>query len=59
MLFAGVPIDQVPLLPGHASVKITEKSYAPFEKARQIQLQDRVRNAWPVGRDGRPHSFWV
>jgi integrase/recombinase XerD len=46
MLLAGVPIDQVSLLLGHASVKITEKSYAPFVKARQIQLQESVRNAW-------------
>ena len=49
MLLAGVPIDQVSLLLGHASVKITEKSYAPFVKARQIQLQDSVRSAWQVG----------
>jgi integrase len=35
MLLAGVPLDQVSLLLGHASVKITEKSYAPFVKARQ------------------------
>ncbi|HUA97362.1 MAG TPA: tyrosine-type recombinase/integrase [Terracidiphilus sp.] len=46
MLLAGVPIDQVSLLLGHASVKITEKSYAPFVKARQLQLQESVRNAW-------------
>ncbi len=45
-LLAGVPIDQVSLLLGHASVKITEKSYAPFVKARQLQLQESVRNAW-------------
>lgn len=49
MLLAGVPIDQVSLLLGHASVKITEKSYSPFVKARQIQLQDSVRSAWEVG----------
>jgi integrase/recombinase XerD len=49
MLLAGVPIDQVSLLLGHASVKITEKSYSPFVKARQIQLQDSVRSAWLVG----------
>ena len=46
MLLAGVPIDQVSLLLGHASVKITAKSYAPFVKARQLQLQESVRNAW-------------
>jgi len=49
MLLAGVPIDQVSLLLGHASVKITEKSYAPFVKARQVQLQESVRNAWKLG----------
>ena len=49
MLLAGVPIDQVSLLLGHSSVKITEKCYAPFVKARQIQLQESVRNAWKVG----------
>ena len=49
MLLAGVPIDQVSLLLGHTSVKITEKSYAPFVKARQVQLQDSVRNSWHVG----------
>ena len=49
MLLAGVPIDQVSLLLGHASVKITEKSYSPFVKARQVQLQKSVRNAWKLG----------
>ena len=49
MLLAGVPIDQVSILLGHASVKVTEKSYAPFVKARQIQLQESVRNSWLVG----------
>jgi integrase len=54
MLLAGVPIDQVSLLLGHASVKIAEKSYAPFVKARQIQLQESVRNAWLVGQSPEP-----
>jgi integrase len=48
MLLAGVPIDQVSILLGHASVKITEKHYSPWVKARQLQLQHSVRNAWPV-----------
>lgn len=54
MLLAGVPIDQVSLLLGHASVKITEKSYAPFVKARQVQLQESVRNAWKAGSGNGP-----
>lgn len=46
LLLAGVPMDQVSLLLGHTSVRITERSYAPFVKARQLQLQESVRNAW-------------
>lgn len=30
LLLAGVPLDQVALLLGHSSTKITEKHYAPF-----------------------------
>jgi integrase/recombinase XerD len=46
MLLAGVPIDQVSMLLGHASVRITEKHYSPWVKARQEQLASSVRNAW-------------
>ncbi len=46
LLLAGVPIDQVSLLLGHSSVKITEKHYAPFVKARQQQLESYARMAW-------------
>lgn len=46
MLLAGVPIDQVSILLGHSSVKITEKHYSPWVKARQDQLANSVRNAW-------------
>jgi integrase/recombinase XerD len=42
LLLAGVPIDQVSVLLGHSSVKITEKSYAPWVKARQEQLEAAV-----------------
>jgi integrase/recombinase XerD len=48
MLLAGVPIDQVSTLLGHSSVKVTERHYAPFVKARQMQLQASVRAAWKV-----------
>lgn len=48
MLLAGVPIDQVSMLLGHSSVKITEKHYSPWVKARQEQLASSVRNAWGV-----------
>ena len=46
MLLAGVPLEQVAMLLGHKSVKITEKHYAPWVKARQEQLEASVRKAW-------------
>ncbi len=46
LLLAGVPLDQVSLLLGHSSIKVTEKHYAPFVKARQQQLEQSARMAW-------------
>jgi integrase/recombinase XerD len=46
LLLAGVPIDQVSILLGHRSVKMTEKHYLPWVKARQKQLTASVRRAW-------------
>jgi integrase len=45
-LLAGIPIDQVSILLGHSSVKITEKHYAPFVHARQQQIISAVSGAW-------------
>lgn len=50
LLLSGVPIDQVSILLGHSSLKITEKHYSPWVKARQEQLEASVRQSWP------PHS---
>jgi integrase len=46
MLLAGVPIDQVSILLGHASVRVTEKHYSPWVRARQDQLEKSVQAAW-------------
>jgi integrase len=46
LLVVGVPLDQVSLLLGHSSVKIAERHYAPFCKARQEQLAASVKRAW-------------
>lgn len=46
LLLAGVPIDQVSVLLGHRSVKMTEKHYLPWVKARQEQLMVSVQRAW-------------
>ncbi|WP_260705897.1 tyrosine-type recombinase/integrase [Edaphobacter flagellatus] len=53
-LLAGIPIDQVSILLGHKSVKITEKHYAPFVKARQDQLTASVRQAWQAMEPEKP-----
>jgi hypothetical protein len=66
MMLAGVPIDQVSILLGHASVKkITEKHYSPWVKARQFELQQvcemlgqlksRRQRSPPTIEDGRAH----
>ena len=52
MLLAGVPLEQVSILLGHKSMKITEKHYAPWVKARQEQLAANVRKAWAVSEAG-------
>ena len=52
MLLAGVPLEQVSMLLGHKSVKITEKHYAPWVKARQEQLEANVRKAWAARESG-------
>ena len=46
LLLAGVPLERVSILLGHTSVKITEKHYAPWVKARQEKLEEAVRDAW-------------
>jgi integrase len=46
LLLAGVPIERVSMLLGHRSVKVTEKHYAPWVRARQEQLEGDVRRAW-------------
>jgi integrase/recombinase XerD len=48
LLLAGVPLDQVSLLLGHASIKVTERHYSPFVKARQEQLEASTLRAWAV-----------
>lgn len=53
LLLSGVPIDQVSLLLGHGSVKVTEKHYAPFVKARQEQLENSAKLGWQT------HNDWL
>jgi integrase/recombinase XerD len=46
LLLAGGPIDQVSALLGHSNVRMTEKHYLRWVKARQTQLTASVRRAW-------------
>ena len=46
LLLAGVPIERVSILLGHRSVRITEKHYNPWVRARQEQLEADLERAW-------------
>lgn len=46
LLEAGVPMDRVSALLGHSSIKVTEKHYAAWTRARQEQLEADVRRTW-------------
>jgi integrase len=41
-LLQGIPIEEVSLLLGHASIRTTEKHYSPWVQARQNRLDDLV-----------------
>lgn len=41
-----MPIERVSVLLGHSSVKITERHYAPWVEARQVQLESDLARAW-------------
>ena len=46
LLLKGVPIERVSVLLGHSSVKITERHYSPWVRARQEQLEADVKRTW-------------
>ena len=46
LLLKGVPIERVSRLLGHQNIRVTEKHYAPWVRARQEQLEDDVRRTW-------------
>ena len=47
LLLKGVSLDNVSKLLGHSSIKITERHYAPWVKARQEQLEAEVNVLGP------------
>jgi integrase/recombinase XerD len=46
LLKAGTPIERVSIFLGHASVRITEKHYNPWNRARQEQAEADVKRSW-------------
>src|SRR5580693_489665 len=46
LLIAGTPIERVSILLGHSSVRITEKHYNPWNRARQEQAEADVARSW-------------
>jgi integrase len=48
LLLAGVPMERVSVLLGHSSMRVTERHYAAWVKARQEQLEADVRRTWTV-----------
>jgi len=48
LLQAGVPMERVSVLLGHSSIKVTERHYSPWVRARQEQLEADVRRTWGV-----------
>jgi integrase/recombinase XerD len=46
LLQANVPMERVSVLLGHSSIKVTERYYSPWVRARQEQLEADVRRSW-------------
>jgi integrase/recombinase XerD len=46
LLLKGVSIEIVSKLLGHSSIKVTERHYAPWIRARQELLETEVRRIW-------------
>jgi integrase len=46
LLESGVSIENVSVLLGHSSVRITERHYKPWVKTLQKKLEEEVRKAW-------------
>lgn len=46
LLLKGVSLEIVSKLLGHSSIKVTERHYAPWIKARQELLETEVRRIW-------------
>ena len=62
-LLSGMRVEEVSTILGHSSVKITERHYMPWVRARQTSLNQSVLKSWirqgkvkPQGANGRPEK---
>ncbi|MGH9727130.1 MAG: tyrosine-type recombinase/integrase [Candidatus Acidiferrales bacterium] len=46
LLLDGAPLERVSILLGHSSIRVTEKHYSPWIRARQEQAEADVRSSW-------------
>ena len=46
LLQRGISLEDVSVLLGHSSIRITERHYAPWIKTRQELLEVAVRKVW-------------
>ncbi len=46
LLMSNVPIERVSVLLGHSSIRVTEKHYSPWIRARQEQLEADLERSW-------------
>jgi len=56
LLLKGVELSHVSILLGHSSVRVTERHYSPWVKARQEQLEADVRLTWATTHDRGKHE---
>src|SRR5208283_4936746 len=50
-LNAGIPLEEVSRLLGHASVRTTEKHYAPWVRSRQDRLDVLIAAPWAANQE--------
>ena len=46
LLLTGTPIEHVSAFLGHASIRVTERHYAPWVRARQERADADVQRSW-------------
>jgi hypothetical protein len=46
LLLAGIPLEQVSILLGHQSIRVTERYYAAWTDSRQRQVEADLKRAW-------------